>query len=115
MIRTAAILLTFLMLTSFGSGNNGYRTLRNDSFGRGEIMKYRAFFGFITAGEGTEQECYEQYKRLGYTVCALSHYQHITDFQKDSAYYISRFKYGILPHIAFTYSKTTMYNSTTVG
>ncbi|MFH0760802.1 MAG: hypothetical protein V2A67_04805 [Bacteroidota bacterium] len=48
----------------------------------------------ITSGEGTEQDCYEQYKKLGYTVAALSHYQYITEFQKDSPYYIPVYEHG---------------------
>ena len=53
MLRTATILILIFALTGFRGGNNGYRKLSNDSFSRGEVMKYRAFFGFITAGEGT--------------------------------------------------------------
>lgn len=55
MLRLFTIVSIVMTLASFKGDSNGYRVLRNESFGSGETMRYRAFLGFITAGKGTMQ------------------------------------------------------------
>lgn len=46
------LLFLFLgLLLSGSSPQNGYRTIRTESFEEGENIKYRVHYGFITAGE----------------------------------------------------------------
>lgn len=73
---------------------NPYQNLDTNHWRRANFHFHTRRWAGITAGKGTEEECYEQYKRLGYSVCALSHYQHITEFQKDSPYYIPVYEHG---------------------
>ena len=46
------ILFTILgFILSSSSLENGYRTIKMDSFGEGEVIQYRVHYSFITAGE----------------------------------------------------------------
>ena len=73
---------------------NPYHDIDTGNWHRANFHFHTQRWAGITAGKGTEEECYEQYKRLGYAVSALSHYQHITEFQKDSPYYIPVYEHG---------------------
>lgn len=73
---------------------NPYHDIDTGNWRRANFHFHTVKWGGITAGKGTEQDCYEQYKRLNYTVAAISHYQHITGFQKDSAYFIPVYEHG---------------------
>lgn len=79
------------------SGNqwyNPYHDIDTGNWHRANFHFHTKRWAGITAGEGTEEESYRQFKRLGYTVSALSHYQHITEFQKDSPFYIPVYEHG---------------------
>jgi len=73
---------------------NPYHDIDTGNWHRANFHFHTKRWAGITAGTGTETEYYEQYKRLGYSVAALSHYQHITDFHKDSTYYIPVYEHG---------------------
>ncbi|MBC8314674.1 MAG: hypothetical protein ISR57_00740 [Bacteroidales bacterium] len=73
---------------------NPYHDIDTNNWRRANFHFHTYRWGGITSGKGTEQECYEQYKKLGYTISALSHYQYITEFQKDSPYYIPVYEHG---------------------
>ena len=73
---------------------NPYHDIDTLNWHRANFHFHTHRWGGITAGHGTEQECYEQYKKLGYTITALSHYQYITEFQKDSPFYIPVYEHG---------------------
>ncbi|MFC2102510.1 hypothetical protein ACFLS7_05905 [Bacteroidota bacterium] len=73
---------------------NPYHNIDTNNWRRANFHFHTHRWGGITSGHGTETECYEQYNRLGYTVAALSHYQYITEFQKDSPYYIPVYEHG---------------------
>jgi hypothetical protein len=73
---------------------NPYHDIDTNNWRRANFHFHTHRWGGITAGHGTEEEVYEQYKKLGYTVAALSHYQYITEFQKDSPYYFPVYEHG---------------------
>lgn len=73
---------------------NPYHDIDTANWRRANLHFHTRRWAGITAGEGTEEECYEQYRKLGYDVAALSHYQYITEFQKDSPYYIPVYEHG---------------------
>lgn len=80
------------------SGNrwyNPYHEIDTAHWRRANFHFHTLRWGGITSGKGTEQDCYDRYKKLGYTVSAISHYQYITEFQKDSPYYIPVYEHGI--------------------
>jgi len=79
------------------SGNrwyNPYHDIDTGHWRKANFHFHTKRWAGITSGKGTEQECYDQYNRLGYAVSALSHYQHITDFGKDSPGYIPVYEHG---------------------
>jgi hypothetical protein len=73
---------------------NPYHDIDTGNWRRANFHFHTERWAGVTSGSGTEEECYEQFNRLGYTVAALSHYQHITEFQKDSPYYIPTYEHG---------------------
>ncbi|NQV02136.1 MAG: hypothetical protein HQ542_05800 [Bacteroidia bacterium] len=73
---------------------NPYHDIDTGNWHRANFHFHTKRWAGITEGTGTEEECYEQFKRLGYTLATLSHYQHITEFQKDSPYYIPVYEHG---------------------
>jgi hypothetical protein len=73
---------------------NPYHDIDTNNWHRANFHFHTHRWGGVTSGKGTEQECYEQYRRLGYSVICLSHYQHITEFQKDSPFYIPVYEHG---------------------
>lgn len=73
---------------------NPYHPIDTNHWRRANFHFHTHRWGGITSGKGTEQECYDQYKRLGYAVASLSHYQYITEFQKDSPWYIPVYEHG---------------------
>lgn len=79
---------------SGGYWYNPYHDIDTGNWHRANFHFHTERWAGVTAGVGTEEECYDQYNRLGYTVSALSHYQHITEFQKDSPYYIPVYEHG---------------------
>ena len=73
---------------------NPYHEIDTGNWYRANFHFHTRRWGGITSGSGTEEDCYNQYRRLGYTVSALSHYQHITEFQKDSPCYVPVYEHG---------------------
>lgn len=73
---------------------NPYHDIDTANWHRANFHFHTMKWGGITAGEGSEEDCYNRYKALDYTVAALSHYQYITEFQKDSPYYIPVYEHG---------------------
>ena len=73
---------------------NPYHNIDTNNWRRANFHFHTHRWGGITSGTGTEQECYEQYKKLGYSISAISHYQYISEFQKDSPYYIPVYEHG---------------------
>ncbi|MBL7138976.1 MAG: hypothetical protein ISS17_09405 [Bacteroidales bacterium] len=73
---------------------NPYHNIDSGNWHRANFHFHTKRWAGITSGKGTEEECYEQYRKLGYSVAALSHYQHITEFQKDSPFYIPVYEHG---------------------
>jgi hypothetical protein len=71
-----------------------YHNIDTNNWHRTNFHFHTHRWGGITSGHGTEEECYEQYRDLGYTMTALSHYQYITEFHKDSVYYIPVYEHG---------------------
>lgn len=71
-----------------------YHDIDTSNWHRANFHFHTHRWGGITAGHGTEEECYEQYRKLGYTISALSHYQYITEFQKDSPFYFPVYEHG---------------------
>ncbi|MFH1937724.1 MAG: hypothetical protein ABIK52_09195 [Bacteroidota bacterium] len=74
--------------------HNPYHDIDTGNWHRANFHFHTKGWAGITAGRGTEEEYHEQYKRLGYSVATLSHYQHITEFQKDSLSYIPVYEHG---------------------
>lgn len=54
-----------------------YHNIDTNNWHRTNFHFHTHRWGGITSGHGTEEECYEQYRDLGYTMTALSHYQYI--------------------------------------
>ncbi len=50
---TTLILLSFTLIISSSSGQDRYRYIENDSFGKGEILKFRVHWKFVNAAEAT--------------------------------------------------------------
>ena len=73
---------------------NPYHDIDTNHWRRANFHFHTHRWGGITSGHGTEQEYYEQYKKLGYTVSGLSHYQYITEFQQDLPSYIPIYEHG---------------------
>jgi hypothetical protein len=46
------LLLTFVLMSGFAPADRPLRTVKNQSFGTGETLKYKVHYGFITAAEG---------------------------------------------------------------
>ncbi len=73
---------------------NPYHDIDTNNWRRANFHFHTKRWAGITSGDGTEEECYEQYKKLGYAISALSHYQYITETDKDSPYYIPVYEHG---------------------
>ena len=74
---------------------NPYHDIDTNHWRRANFHFHTRKWAGITSGTGTEQDCYEQYKRLGYTIASLSHYQHISDILKDSVCYVPVYEHGV--------------------
>jgi hypothetical protein len=64
MRRKIGLLLAVYILCGFIVGDS-YRHIRNDSYGRGEVLEYRVHYGFVNAGEGTVEVSPTLYKVNG--------------------------------------------------
>src|SRR5690554_1528046 len=53
MKKILSYIFLFILLSSFSIGDNGYRQWQNNSFARGEELKYRVHYGIINAGVAT--------------------------------------------------------------
>lgn len=120
MIMNRIILFVFLLITlSSGAGEKDYRIIPFESFGEGEVMKYRVHYGFITAGEATmvvDDKIHLLNKRPCYKIDVYGETTGLADglFSIDNNWGTFLDTAAVVPHKAYQYIKEGGYRRNNV-
>lgn len=108
-------LFTFLgFILSAGTGGNDYRNIAFDSFGEGEVARYRVHYGFITAGEAVmriDSQIHEVNKRPCYKIDVFGRTTGLADkifgVKNNWGTYLDTA--AVVPHKAYRYIREGSY------
>ena len=108
------LFIFFLITLSSGAGEKEYRIIPFDSFGEGEIMKYRVHYGFLTAGEATmvvDDKIHELNNRPTYKIDVYGETTGVADklFSIENNWGTYLDTAAVIPHKAYQYIKEGGY------
>ncbi|WP_017732835.1 DUF3108 domain-containing protein [Nafulsella turpanensis] len=109
------ILFLFLLITlSSGAAEKDYRVIPFESFGEGEVMKYRVHYGFVTAGEATmvvDNKLYRLNDRPCYRIDVFGETTGLADglFSIDNNWGTFLDTAAVIPHKSYQFIKEGGY------